>query len=111
MKARTAFLEANRPLDGLAVAGVLGDALSGLGRCSEAIGLLQPMLDECVHVRKTLPGDVVGPIDPEIVAARLPVELALARAHLWTGDWTGTRRHSEAALELAEQTQDLRSVV
>ena len=39
-KARAAFLEADRPLDALAVTGVLGDALSGLGRCSEAIGLL-----------------------------------------------------------------------
>jgi tetratricopeptide (TPR) repeat protein len=110
-RARTAFLDAGRPLDALAVAGVLGDALSGLGRCSEAIGLLQPMLDECAQVRRASPGDVAEQIDPEIVAARLPVELALARAHLWTGDWTGTRQHSEAALDLAEQTQDLRSVV
>jgi hypothetical protein len=110
-RARTAFLNADRPLEALAVAGVLGDSLSGLGRCGEAIGLLQPLLDECAQVRTTSDVDWAEPVDPAIAAARLPVELALARAHLWTGDWVGTRQHSEAALGLAEQTQDLRSVV
>ena len=100
-RARAAFLAAEQPLEATAVGGVLGDALSGLGRCSEAIGLLSPVLE----------GAGGGVADPAaLAAARLPVELALARAHLWTGDWPGARRHGEAALELAEGAKDLRAV-
>ena len=94
-QAHECFLAAGAPVEAAAVMAVRGDALSELGRCQEAVALLGPVLTE---------------LDPAATIARLPLELALARAYLWIGDLDAAGRHGETALGFAEAQQDLRAV-